>query len=244
MPLIELATVRLHPSLSSSTSPLPSSFSELWTKCLDIASSASGIPFQLYHSSSPSTSTSSDAQLFYLLGGWQTADDHIAFLSHPKAVDLAKAIGQFMTVDIVRHIDGDIAALLGGAEAAATTSNRPQRLVVTTYKVPSASASANIDSSTWKEQWEKKTKDGANAGGGGWDESAAVQKQHQAFKQMGQGTNSASAFGGNDSSSSGMKTWVWIEDATRKKVDSSNSRPLENASTVEAESVEIEYFVG
>ncbi|KAK5190167.1 hypothetical protein LTR99_003537 [Exophiala xenobiotica] len=120
MPLIELATVRLHPSLSSSPSPLPSSFSELWTKCLDIASSASGIPFQLYHSSSPSpstsTSTSSDAQLFYLLGGWQTADDHIAFLSTPQAVDLAKAIGQFMTVDIVRHMDGDIVSLLGGAE--------------------------------------------------------------------------------------------------------------------------------
>ncbi|KAK7890691.1 hypothetical protein LTR67_007900 [Exophiala xenobiotica] len=239
MPLIELATVRLHPSLSSSPSPLPSSFSELWTKCLDIASSASGIPFQLYHSSSPSpstsTSTSSDAQLFYLLGGWQTADDHIAFLSTPKAVDLAKAIGQFMTVDIVRHVDGDIAALLGGAGA--TPSNRPQRLVVTTYKVPSA----NIDSSTWKEHWEKKTKDGAGAGG--WDESAAVQKQHQAFKQMGQVTNSASAFGGNDSSSD-MKTWVWIEDATRKQVDSSDSRLLENASKVEADSVEIEYFIG
>jgi hypothetical protein len=164
----------------------------------------------------------------------------MAFLSTPKAVDLAKAIGQFMTVDIVRHVDGDIAALLGGAGA--TPSNRPQRLVVTTYKVPSASASANIDGSTWKEHWEKKTKDGASAGG--WDESAAVQKQHQAFKQMGQVTNSASAFGGNDSSGSGMKTWVWIEDATRKKVDSSDSRLLEDASTVEAESVEIEYFIG
>jgi hypothetical protein len=236
MPLIELATVGLHPSLSSSPSPLPSSFSELWTKCLDIASSASGIPFQLYHSSS-SAAASDGAQIFYLLGGWQTTDDHIAFLSTPQAVDLAKAIGQFMTVDIVRHIDGDIAALLGGAGA--DTSDRPQRLVVTTYKVPTASA--NIDSSTWKGHWEKKTKDGAGAGG--WDESAAVQKQHQAFKQMGQVTNSASAFGGNDSSSD-MKTWVWIEDATRKQVDSSDSRLLENASKVEADSVEIEYFIG
>jgi len=211
MPLIELATLRLHPSLSSS--PPPPSFSELWTKCLEITSSASGIPFQLYRSTS-------DAQLFYLLGGWQTADDHIAFLSSSEAVDLAKAIGQFTTVDIVRHIDGDV-ALLG--------ANRPQRLVVTAYKVPSASAS--IDA--WKEQW--KPKDGA----GGWDESAAVQKQHEAFKQMGEVTHSASAFGGNESS--GVKTWVWIEDAT-KKVDS-GSRILEN-SKVEAESVEVEYFIG
>ncbi len=125
-----------------------------------------------------------------------------------------------MTVDIVRHIDGDI-ALLG--------VNRSRRIVVTTYKVPSAST--NIDA--WKEQWN--TKDGA----GGWDESAAVQKQHKAFKQMGEVTNSASAFGGNGSSD--VKTWIWIEDAT-KKVDS-DSRLLEN-STVEGESVEIEYFIG
>ncbi|KIY03428.1 uncharacterized protein Z520_00119 [Fonsecaea multimorphosa CBS 102226] len=222
MPLIELASVRLHPSLSSS---LPDSFTATWTRACGLATSAAnGVPFQLYQSLTP---TSKD--MYYLVGGWQSGDDHIAFLSTPDAVTLAKSIGEYMTVELVRHVDGDINAL------SQEDGGKPKRLRVTTYKVPES----RIED--WALKWNNSRH--ASAGAGGWDMSGAVQKQHRAFKQMGEAANNVAAFGGKDES--GTKTWVWVESSRKTSGDTGGSQhPLEGFDDIQAEVFEMEYVLG
>ncbi|KAK4939693.1 hypothetical protein LTR10_020083 [Elasticomyces elasticus] len=206
MPLIELATVRL-----KATDPIPPpSFKETWMEALQGASSAAGIPFHLYRSTT-------DQSVYYLLGGWLTGADHIAFLNTPAALDLAKAIGVFMTVDLVRHISGDIAPL----------GPRPQRerLTVSVRKVPVAHAGK------WEGEWMEK-------GVGGWDESAVVQKQHAAFRKMGELTSSVDAFGGTDVET--FKEWIWVESAT----DAFNNEAAGQSIESEIETFEMEYVIG
>lgn len=189
MPLIEIATVRLQPSFSSNP---PEAFTSAWTHACQLATKAAdGVAFQLYHATPPT-----DKDLYYLIGGWKSGEDHIAFLTTPDAVTLAKSIGAYMTVDVVRHIDGDIGALNLG-----DSGERPKRLRVRVYKV------SQSDVTDWESRWNKDhyIVDGA----GGWDLSTVVQKQHKAFRQMGEATNSVSAFGGGDDSSS--RTWVWVD---------------------------------
>ncbi|KIW97474.1 uncharacterized protein Z519_01058 [Cladophialophora bantiana CBS 173.52] len=221
MPLIELAAVRLHPSVSSS---LHDSFTATWTNACDLATSAAnGVPFQLYHSINP---TSKD--VYYLVGGWQSGNDHIAFLSTPDAVTLARGIGEYMTVDIVRHVDGDISALnkdRGG---------RPKGLRVTIYKVPESVADG------WAAKWNNSQL--AGAGAGGWDTSGSVQKQHKAFKKMGEATNSAAAFGRKDEG--GSKVWVWLESLGRAGEIGGSQHPLEGFDNIDAEVFEMEYVLG
>ncbi|KIW23386.1 uncharacterized protein PV07_11591 [Cladophialophora immunda] len=222
MPLIELATVRLHPSLSSN---LTDSFTATWTRACGLATSAAnGVPFQLYHSIDPTTE-----DVYYLVGGWQSGDDHIAFLSTPDAVALAKSIGEYMTVALVRHVDGDISAL--GQE----DGGRPKRLRVTAYQVPESM----IDN--WALKWNNSPF--ASTGAGGWDLSSSVQKQHKAFKQMGEATNSVAAFGGKDES--GSKTWVWLESSGNRSEETERSQyPLEGFENIQAEVFEMKYVVG
>jgi len=210
MPLLELATVRLHPQHTPTA--LPSGFTPSWSRAVELATqAASGIPFQLYHSTtSPS--------VYYLVGGWHSGSEHIAFLSTPDAVALAKSIGEYMTVDIVQHVDGDVSRL--------GERQRPSRLKVSVYKVPLASEQA----------WESTFASNHVAGAGGWDVSAEVQQQHKAFRQMGEVTNSVQAFGG--SKEGGKRTWVWIQDAE----GSSEGEEVEN--DVEAEVFEMEYVLG
>lgn len=209
MPLIELATVRLQPSQPI---PPPPSFTQTWTQALHAVSSAAGIPFQLYRSTT-------DAAVYMLIGAWRTGAEHVAFLSTPAAVDLARAIGQFMTVDIVRHIAGDIAPL---------EDPRPERLRVAVYKVPEALV----------KKWEDDNSH-TPRGVGGWDESASVQKHHQAFRKMGDVTNSASAFGRTDGTGT-VRDWVWIEPA-REEYQPRNTSPEKD---MESETWEIEYVIG
>jgi hypothetical protein len=211
MPLVELATLRLLPSVT----PGESSFTQLWERALRIASSAAAVPFRLYQS----------GDVYYFLGGWRTGADHIAFLSTPDAVELAREIGKVMTVDVVRHIEGDIAGL-------ATTAD--PKLRVTRYQVPETKAAE------WEKEWNALT----GAGAGGWDASASVQKQHKAFKEMGEATNSASAFGGMDDG--GPRNWIWVEGAGEKnggeKRQTSNGQLLESLKPVE--SFEMELTIG
>jgi len=215
MPLLELATVRLQPSFSSNT---PDSFNSTWTNACHLATKAAGgVPFQLYHAVPPA-----DRDLYFLVGGWQSGEDHIRFISTPDAVTVAKSIGQYMTIDVVRHIDGDIGALGAGSGEA-----RPKKLRVVVYEVPE-SVVAN-----WPSQWSSHKRTG---GAGGWDLSAEVQKQHKAFRQMGEVTNSVSAFGGSDKGSN--RTWVWVEDAENAD---GVAVALEN---VKAEVFEMEYVLG
>ncbi|KAL6246732.1 hypothetical protein RBB50_006039 [Rhinocladiella similis] len=136
MPQIELATLRLRPSIPTATS----SFNDLWHSVLEIMTSKAGTLFQWYRSTA-------DATVHYLLSGWRTADEHIAFLSTAQAVELAQAIGQYVSVDIVRHIEGDIDAL-GAA--------RPKRLRVTLAKLHDS------ETREWENQW--KPKEGAGSG--------------------------------------------------------------------------------
>ncbi|OAL36092.1 hypothetical protein AYO20_04506 [Fonsecaea nubica] len=222
MPLVELATVRLHPSL---TSDLPDSFTATWTRACALATSAAnGIPFQIYHSTAPSSK-----DVYYLVGGWQSGDDHIAFLSTPDAVILAKSIGEYMTAELVQHIDGDIRVLNGG------DGERPKRLTVTTYKVPESMAD------NWALKWNNSRL--AGAGAGGWDMSVSVQKQHKAFKQMGEATNSVAAFGGKEEG--GSKTWVWLEGSGKGFGQTERPElPFEGFDAVHAEAFEMEHVLG
>ncbi|KAI1616536.1 hypothetical protein EDD36DRAFT_461418 [Exophiala viscosa] len=208
MSLIELATVRLKPHYTVPVSP---SFTETWSHALHDVSSAAGIPFHLYHSIN-------DKSVYYLLGGWPTGADHISFLSTPGAVDLAKAIGQFMTVDIVRHISGDIAPFGPRSER--------EFLRVSVYKVPIAHAGK------WEREWMR------DGGAGGWDESATVQKQHAAFRKMGEVTGSEGAFGGTDGQT--FKTWIWIETAR----DNPKEKAAERSDEIGTETFEMEYAIG
>ncbi|EXJ67526.1 uncharacterized protein A1O5_09539 [Cladophialophora psammophila CBS 110553] len=221
MPLIELAAVRLHPSIAFG---LPDSFIATWTNACNLATSAAnGVPFQLYHSVTP---TSKD--VYYLVGGWQSGNDHIAFLSTPDAVTLARSIGEYMTVGIVRHVDGNISALYqdhGG---------RPRGLRATIYKVPESV----VDN--WATKWNNSRL--AAAGAGGWDMSGSVQKQHKAFKSMGEATNSAAAFGRKDEG--GSKAWVWLESLGRAGEIEGSQHPLEGFDNIDAEVFEMEYVLG
>ncbi|KIW65445.1 hypothetical protein PV04_07704 [Phialophora macrospora] len=213
MPLIEIATVRLHPSFSSN---VPDSFTSTWIRACNLATeAANGVSFQLYHAVA-----STDQDLYYLVGGWQTGDDHIKFLSTPDAVTVAKSIGQYVTVDVVRHIDGDV-GLLG------STAGRPKKLTVTVYKIPES------DVADWESKWESSHQ--GPGGAGGWDLSAVVQNQHRAFRQMGEATNSVSAFGGKDAG--GDRTWIWVESGEK-------SPAVADAQNVEAEMFEMEYVLG
>ncbi|OAP63372.1 hypothetical protein AYL99_02599 [Fonsecaea erecta] len=222
MSLIELATVRLHPSLSSG---LPDAFTTTWVRACSLATSAAnGVPFQLYKSTNP---TSKD--LYYLIGGWQSGNDHIAFLSTPDAVTVAKSIGEYMSVDLVRHVDGDISALNQ------EDRGRPKKLRVSIYKVPESV----VDD--WAFKWNHSQL--ASAGAGGWDLSGAVQKQHKAFKQMGEATNSVSAFGEKDES--GSKTWVWLESSGKRSGETwGPQHPLEGFNDIQADVFEMEYVLG
>ncbi|OCT49083.1 hypothetical protein CLCR_05178 [Cladophialophora carrionii] len=148
-------------------------------RLIEIATAANGVAFQLYHAVPP---TGQD--LYYLFGGWQSGDNHIKFLSTTDPVTLAKSIWRYMTVDVVRHIDGDIGALQS------STRVRPKKLRLGVYKVP---ASEVVD---WQSRWQS-----SDIGAGDsaeWDLRAEVQKQHKAFRQIGEATNSVSAFGGKD----------------------------------------------
>ncbi|KAJ9615601.1 hypothetical protein H2200_001676 [Cladophialophora chaetospira] len=157
MPLIEIAALRLQPSFSSN---VPESFASTWVHaCHQATKAANGVPFQLYQNPA-------DKDLYYLFGGWKTGQDHINFLSTPDAVTLAKSIGQYMTVDTVRHIDGDVDILDGAA-------GRPKKLRVEAYKVPTNMA---LD---WEANW-----NAHQGGSGGWDLSGEVQQQHKAFKWL------------------------------------------------------------
>jgi len=212
MPLLEIATVRLHPRFSSSP---PEPFNATWTNACHLATkAANGVPFQLYHALPPV-----DKDLYYLVGGWQTGEDHIAFLTTPDAVTLAKSIGQYMAADIVRHISGDI----GGLKQ--EDGSRPKRLRVALYDVP------EVKVADWEAKW--KNSQGAASGSGGWDLSASVQKQHKAFRQMAEATNSAGAFGGTDQG--GCKTWVWVDEGKDASV---------NMGGVDAEVFQMEYVLG
>jgi hypothetical protein len=213
MPLIEIATVRLHPSFSSN---VPDSFTATWTRACNLATkAANGVPFQLYHAVAPT-----DQDLYYLVGGWQSGDDHIKFLSTPDAVTLAKSIGQYMTVDVVRHIDGEVGGLGG-------TTGRPKKLTVRVYKIPES------DVADWESKWNSSYQ--GLGGAGGWDLSAVVQRQHKAFRQMGEATNSVSAFGGKDTG--GGKTWIWVESGEK-------STATADVQNLEAEVFEMEYVLG
>lgn len=214
MPLIEIATVRLRPSFSPNASD---PFTSTWTHVCNLATkAANGVPFQLYQAVPPA-----DTDLYYFVGGWQTSEDHIRFLSTADAMTLAKSIGQFMTVDVVRHIDGDMSAFDQRGEG------RPKRLRVAVYMVPESEVGV------WESRW--KSSCHSVGGSGGWDLSAEVQKQHKAFREMGELTNSVSAFGGKDEA--GSRTWVWVESAEQ----SSTVASLQN---VEAAVSEIELVVG
>ncbi|KAJ9640584.1 hypothetical protein H2204_003212 [Knufia peltigerae] len=169
-----------------------------------------GTPFQLYRSTS-------DATIYYLVGGWRTADEHIAFLSSPQAVEFAKAIGQYVSAEIVQHIEGDIDTL--GAV-------RPKRLRVTLAKLHESEAIR------WENQWKSRK------GAGGWDRSASVQKDHQAFAKMGEVTDSPSAFGGNIERE--MLNWVWIDDAASGDVFGKTSP----TGTAKMKSFELEHVLG
>lgn len=223
MPLIELATVRLQPS---QTIPPPPAFTQTWTQALHAVSAAAGIPFQLYRSTTDDT-------VYVLVGGWRTGAEHVTFLSTPAAVDLARAIGEFMTVDIVRHIAGDITPL---------GYPRPDRLRVTIRKIPDALVKK------WEEDnrrppyaHARRSEDNHHSphGVGGWDESASVQKHHQAFRRMGEVTNSASAFGRADARPETVRNWVWIE-----PVGDDHRRTDEEEGEIESETWEIEYVIG
>lgn len=216
MPLIEIATVRLQPSFSSNP---PEAFTSTWTHACQLATkAANGVPFQLYHAAPPA-----DKDLYYLIGGWKAGEDHIAFLSTSDAVTLAKSIGAYMTVDVVRHIDGNIGALNLGDSA-----ERPRRLRVKVYKV------AESDVADWESRWIKEQH--SVGGAGGWDLSAAVQKQHKAFRQMGEATNSVSAFGGGDDSNG--RIWVWMDSGESDTGSSLTS------GYVKVETFEMEYLLG
>ncbi len=211
MPLIEIATVRLHPTFSSN---LPDSFTSIWKHACHLATqAANGVPFQLYHAI-----PQADQELYYLVGGWETGADHINFLSTPDAVTQAKSIGQYMTVDIVRHIDGDIAALDQGA------GGRPKKLRLAVYKVPESEVA------DWKSKWNVR-----QGGSGGWDLSTEVHNQHKAFRQMAEATNSISAFAGNDNG--GSRTWIWVESGESSTV-------VANPKNIDAEVFEMEHFLG
>jgi hypothetical protein len=215
MPLIEIASVRLHPSLAFK---LPDDFTSTWTYlCAEATKAASGVPFQLFHST-----TSADKDLYHLIGGWNTGQDHINFLSTPDAVAMAKSVGQYMTVDTVRHVDGDIRAL-----DSATGLGRPRKLRANIYKVPATKTAS------WMANWGARP---PKTGSGGWDMSGEVQKAHKAFKLMGEVTNSISAFGSHDET--GSRTWVWVEDA-----DEDNSRPVVSED-IEVQVLEMECVVG
>lgn len=219
MPLIEIATVRLQPSFSSAP---PASFIATWARALQIASSRAGVPFLLYRSTS-------DSDVYHMLGGWQKGEDHIAFLSTPDAVELAKSIGQYMTVDLVRHIDGDFTKLKLGQGP----GGKPGNVGVAIYSIPKPMA----------DEWERKWHDrpARDTTSGGWDVSASVQKQHQAFRQMGEATNSTSAFGGSDQGD--KRTWVWVKSTNG---GGGITKTIETAGTddVQADFLEMEYVVG
>ena len=123
-----------------------------------------------------------------------------------------------MTVNIVRHISGHITPL----------GPRPERehLRVSVCKVPLAHAGK------WESKWT------SSEGVGGWDESAIVQKQHAAFRKMGEVTVSAGAFGGTDGET--FKNWIWIETAT----DTSRNRSAKQSIEIETETFEMEYVIG
>ena len=214
MPLIEIATVRLRPSFSSN---IPAAFDSTWTRaCEGTTKAANGVPFRLYHAVPPA-----DKELYYLVGGWQKGEDHIAFLSTPEALTLAKSIGEYMSADIVRHIDGDIGVFDH------SDKGRPKKLRVGVYKVP------ELEMEEWESRW--KSSHPSPGGAGGWDMSAEVQHQHKAFRQMGELTNSVSAFGGKDEA--GSRTWVWVESGE----EDSTMASLQN---VEPEVFEIEHVLG
>ena len=82
----------------------------------------------------------------------------------------------------------------------------------------------------WDSKWE--THKGPS---GGRELSVEVQKQHKAFKQMGEATNSVSALKEKDEG--GTKTWVWVEggESTATVADLKN---------IEAEVFEMEYLLG
>ncbi|KIX03022.1 uncharacterized protein Z518_06572 [Rhinocladiella mackenziei CBS 650.93] len=220
MPLIEIATVRLRPEFSSE---LPPSFTETWSRALRLAGAAAGIPFQLYQNDR-------DSDLYYLFGGWATGADHIAFLSTSSAVELAQAIGQYMTVDIVRHIDGDVRDLIGRQQ----TGDKLGRLKVGVYKVP------NTMLDEWKHKWQL-VHEGSD-GVGGWDMSASVQTQHKAFREMGEAINSVSAFGGNDPG--GITSWVWVTLAGAGNEGDQGGMSKNLMEDVETDFFEMEHVLG
>jgi hypothetical protein len=215
MSLLELATVRLLPSHSPDKSK---DFETTWSRACDLASkAANGLPFQLYRAVS-----SRDQGVYYFVGGWETDEDHIKFLSTPDAVTLAQGIGQYMTIDVVRHIEGNVRDLnLGSKEAT------PKRLRAVVYKVPEAQAA------DWVAKWNGVKRTG---GSGGWDLSAVVQKKHKAYREMGEAMNSVSAFGGTDEL--GNRTWVWVESGEQ---GAGTVAVFEN---IEPELLEMDYILG
>ena len=215
MPLIEVATVHLHSTLGSE---IPASFTQTWEHAVHLATTAAGIPFRLYQ-------LTSDSKTYCLFGGWRTKADHVGFLSTSDAIELAKSIGRYMTVENVRHIEGDIGGLKGWDQSSTTNP----KLKVEIYKVLDAEAG------TWERNWPS-----SRFGAGGWDASASVQKRHKAFRAIGEATNSASAFGDKDED--GKRTWVWVSG-----VGTNDSEGLVERGTAEhvgQEVFEMEYVLG